>query len=113
MGNTFKAGLALFKIRAAEGLQYRLAALSGATVSVFWALIEIVVLTVFYTYGNNAETAVNGLTLPQGVSYIWLAQLMVTLQAPSVDGDLMAKIASGDVGIDLCRPLDLYWHYAR
>ena len=42
MKNTFKVGLSLFRIRAAEGLQYRLAALSGATVSTFWALIESV-----------------------------------------------------------------------
>ena len=43
MRRTLKASWSLFKIRSAEGLQYRLAALSGATVSVFWALIEAVI----------------------------------------------------------------------
>ncbi len=111
MRKTFKAGLSLFKIRAAEGLQYRLAAFSGATVSTFWALIEIVVLTVFFKYGNNTAGSVNGLSLQQGVSYIWLGQLMGMLQMPGIDTDLMGKITSGDIGVELCRPLDLYWHW--
>ena len=112
MRKTFKAGLSLFKIRVAEGLQYRMAALSGATISIFWGLIEIVVLTVFFTYGHNASYSVNGMTLTQVVSYTWVAQMMVGLMLMSaVDGDLMAKITSGDVGVELCRPLDLYWHW--
>ena len=111
MRRTIKAGLSLFRIRAAEGLQYRLAALSGATVSSFWALIEVVVLTVFFTYGNNTGDSINGMTLSQGVSYIWLGQLMVMMQIPGIDSELMGKITSGDVGVELCRPLDLYWHW--
>jgi len=111
MKKTLKAGLSLFRIRVAEGLQYRIAAFSGATVSIFWSIIEIVVLIVFYTYGNKASGNINGLTLVQGISYIWLAQFMVGFMASGVDGDLMKKITSGDVGVELCRPLDLYWHW--
>ena len=114
MRRTIKASLSLFKIRATEGLQYRFAAFSGATVSTFWALIEVVILIVFFEHGNSVEGSVNGLSLTQGVSYIWLGQLLVMLQIPCIDGDLMGKITSGDIGIELCRPLDLYWHwYAR
>lgn len=111
MTKTLKVSLSLFRIKAAEELQYRLAAFSGATVSTFWALIEVVVLTIFFTYGNNTGESINGLTLSQGVSYIWLGQLMVMLQMPGIDGDLMTKITNGNIGIDLCRPLDLYWHW--
>ena len=117
MKRTLKAGVSLFKIRTAEGLQYRMAALSGATISIFWALIEIVILTVFFEYGESAAVngSIGGLTLSRGVSYIWIAQMMVGLMLMSaVDGDLMVKITSGDIGVELCRPLDLYWHwYAR
>ena len=60
MRRTLKAGLSLFRIRAIEGLQYRLAALSGATVSTFWALIEVVILIVFFKYGNNTAGSING-----------------------------------------------------
>ena len=108
---TFKAGLSLFKIRVAEGLQYRIAAISGATISIFWALIEVVVLTVFFTYGNNSDGSINGMTLAQGISYIWLAQFMVGFLGSNIDGDLLGKITGGDVGVELCRPLDLYWHW--
>ncbi|MDR1628962.1 MAG: hypothetical protein LBS36_01930 [Oscillospiraceae bacterium] len=111
MRRTWKAGLSLFKIRAAEGLQYRLAALSGATISIFWALIEVVILSVFFRYGAKTADSVNSLTLAQGVSYVWLGQLMVMLQMPGVDTDLHQKITNGDIGIELCRPLDLYWHW--
>jgi len=106
-----KAGISLFRIRAAEGLQYRIAALSGASVSAFWALIEVVILTVFFRYGHNTGDSINGMTLSQGVSYIWLGQLMVWLQTPAIDGDLLNKITGGDIGVELCRPLDLYWHW--
>lgn len=111
MKRVIKACLSLFRIRAIEGLQYRLAALSGATVSTFWALIEVVILIVFFKYGNNTSGIINGLTLSQGISYIWLGQLLVMLQIPSIDGDIMSKITSGDISIELCRPLDLYWHW--
>ena len=116
MRRTLKAGLSLFKIRVAEGLQYRIAGLTGATIGIFWALIELIVLTVFFTYGNNtvenlATDSINGMTLAQGVSYIWLVQIMVGFMGTNIDGDLLGKITSGDVGIELCRPLDLYWHW--
>jgi ABC-2 type transport system permease protein len=108
---TLKAGLSLFRIRVAEGLQYRIAALSGATISIFWGLIEVVVLTVFFTYGNKTGDNINGMTLAQGISYIWLAQFMVGFLGSTIDGDLLGKITSGDIGVELCRPLDLYWHW--
>ena len=111
MRKTLKSGLSLFRIRVAEGLQYRIAAISGATISIFWGLIEVVVLTVFYTYGNNVGDNINGLTLAQGISYIWLAQCMVGFLGSGIDGDLLKKITSGDVSVELCRPLDLYWHW--
>ena len=112
MKRTFKAGLSLFRIRTAEGLQYRMAALSGATVSTFWALIEVAILTVFFTYGNvGAGDSINGMSLSQSISYIWIAQWMVMLSLSSIDGDLLGKINNGDIGVELCRPLDLYWHW--
>ena len=111
MKKTFKAGLSLFRIRVAEGLQYRLAALSGATVSSFWALIEIVILTVFFTYSNNTSESINGMTLVQGIAYIWLTQSLYGLLAMGIDEDIRTKITGGDVSVELCRPLDLYWHW--
>ena len=111
MKKTIFTGFSLFKIKTAENLQYRFAALSGATVSIFWALIEVAVLSVFFIYGQNAGDRVNGMTLSQGVKYIWIAQFLFGLSATGVDGELLNKIVNGDVGVELCRPLDLYWHW--
>jgi len=112
MRRTLKAGWALFRIRAAEVLQYRVAAFSGATVSIFWVLIEVAVLTVFYKYGNTGPGgSINGMNLAQAVTCRWVGEFMVMLAHGGIDGDLLRKITSGDIGVELIRPLDLYWHW--
>lgn len=103
----------IFRIQLAEGLQYRLAALSGAAISVFWCLIEITVLSVFFLHGDRAGAAGigNGMTLRQAVSYQWLSQFLCVMGMVGLGGDILGKIDSGDVGIELCRPLSLYSHW--
>ena len=110
--STARACFSLFRIKTAEGFQYRLAWISGATVGIFWALIEITVLAVFYNYAENKEAGMMaGLTLKQVVTYVWVAQAVWTMQPMSIDSDILGKINSGDVGIELCRPIDLYFHW--
>ncbi len=102
---------ALFRIRLHEGLQYRVAAWAGASTSIFWALIEITMFTVFYTYAENREAGfMAGLSLRQVVSYVWIGQTLFMMQL-SLDPDLLAKIEDGDVAVEMCRPLDLYNHW--
>ncbi len=110
MRRTLRACRSLFQVRFSEGLQYRFSALSGATIGIFWGLIECVILTVFYQYSQNPQNS-NGLSLSAAISYVWLAQVMIHLAAGSIDADVMEKIRSGDVGLELCRPLDLYFHW--
>ncbi len=105
-----RACLSLFKIHLAQGLQYRLAALSGGSISIFWALIELSVYTAFFTYGDNRLNTA-GMTLPMTVTYIWLGQALFAIQPMSIDGDILNAIVKGDVGLALCRPLSLYWHW--
>ncbi len=110
--STAKACWSIFRIKTAEGFQYRIAGLAGATTGIFWALIEITVYTVFYTYANNKHAGfMAGLSLKQVVSYVWLGQLLYLMQPLSIDREILEKITSGDVGIELCRPLDLYFHW--
>jgi ABC-2 type transport system permease protein len=109
---TAKACLSIFRIKTAEGFQYRIAGIAGASTSIFWVLIEITVYTVFYRYANNREAGlIAGLSLKQIVSYAWLTQLFFFMQPMSIDGEILNKITSGDVGIEMCRPLDLYFHW--
>jgi len=103
---TLRACMSLFRIRAVESMQYRAAALVNSSVGIFWAFIEITVFTIFYTYGNNQGNA--ALTLPQVVSYSWLGQMLFGMMNLDVDGELRGKINSGDVGVELCRPMSFY-----
>lgn len=108
-----KACLSIFRIKTAEGFQYRIAGLAGASTNIFWGLIEITVYTIFYTYADNKEAGViAGLSLKQVVSYVWLTQVLFLMQPMSIDGEILGKITSGDVGIEMCRPIDLYFHWS-
>lgn len=109
---TAKACLSIFRIKTAEGFQYRMAGLAGASTSIFWVLIEITVYTIFYTYANNKGAGLAaGFSLKQVVSYAWLTQLLFLMQPMSIDSEILGKITSGDVGIEMCRPIDLYFHW--
>jgi len=110
--SNIKACFSLFRIKTASSIQYRIAGLAGATTSIFWVLIEITVYIIFYTYANNKESGIIGaLTLKQVISYAWLTQLLFLMQPMSIDSEILSKITNGDVGIEMCRPLDLYFHW--
>lgn len=111
-----RALLSLLRIRVAEGLQYRLAGLSSASIGFFWGVIEITAISVLFTHGDRAAAAVNGMTLPQMVSYIWIGQVMLPFfgGSGSINSEILDMIRSGNVGIELCRPMDVYtFWYAR
>ena len=106
---TYKVCVALFRVRVVECLQYRVVALANASISIFWGILQIVMFTVFFTYGNPDSAA---LTLTQAISYAWLVQILLGFVGSlGIDGDLREKITSGDVALELCRPLDLYSHW--
>jgi len=107
---TLKACLALFRIQTAVALQYRVAALVNSSTGIFWALIEATVYTVFYKYAANRGAAIP-LSLSQMMSYIWLNQAIWSFMLFDIDGDIRMKISNGDVGVELCRPLELYSHW--
>ena len=100
------------RIQTASGLQYRLAALVGAVTPVFWGIVMVTVFHVYYAYSENSGAGVQaGLTLGQTVSYLWLVEVVQFIAGPFIVGDILAKIESGDVGIELCRPLDIQLHW--
>jgi len=107
---SLKACLSLFRIRVAESFQYRMAALSGVVTSLVWVIVEAAAFTVFFKYADNASIA-GGLTLDQTISHVWVRELLLFMQPYNIDDDLLTKITNGDVGVEMCRPLDLYWHW--
>ena len=109
---TLSVSLAFFRMKAAQGMQYRAAGLSGAATGTLWCLIEIAVYTAFYRYAQNRDAvSAAALTLPQMVTYSWIGQALFSLLPHGPDGDILQKIRSGDVALELCRPLDLYAHW--
>lgn len=109
MRRTFRACMALFKIRVTERLQYRAAAIANSSIGIFLGFLQIAMFTVFYTYGNADSAA---LSLSQAISYAWLVQILLGLTGIySIDSELREKIVSGDVALELCRPLDLCSHW--
>ena len=110
MKRTVKACAALFRVRVAESFQYRMAALSGAVTSLVWAVVEVAAFSAFFMYADNKGFA-GGLTLEQTVSHVWARELLLFLMPYSIDEELLNKIEKGDIALDMCRPLDVYWHW--
>lgn len=106
-----RACRSLFRIKLAEAFAYRISALTNTAIGLFWAILECVMYTVFFSYGAAGAAAGGGLTLSQTISYVWLAQSFGFLAIGSVNGEILSKINDGNVGIELCRPLDLYFHW--
>jgi len=94
-------------------LQYRAALWGGLTINLFYGFVHVVIISTFYSYGAFTGTSQEaGMTMQQAVSYAWLVQLLIhMLPSMSADNEVREKIKNGDVGIELCRPLDLYAHW--
>ena len=110
MKRTILTCFSLFRVQVAEGFQYRIAALSGTITSLVWAFVEVAAFTVFFKYSSNAGS-VGGLTLAQTISHVWVRELLLFMQPYSIDAALLEKINNGDISVEMCRPLDLYWHW--
>lgn len=110
MSRTLRACVSLFRIRVAESFQYRMSAFSGVVTSLVWAFVEAAAFTVFFKNADNAGFT-GGLTLNQTISHVWVRELLLFMQPYSIDDELLIKITNGDIGIEMCRPLDLYWHW--
>jgi len=109
MSRTLKACRSLFIIRVAENLQYRAAGIANSSISIVWSILQIVVFTVFFTFGDTTGAA---MTLSQAITYAWLTQIMWGFVGYfTLDAEIREKVISGNVALDLCRPLDLYAHW--
>ena len=88
-------------------LQYRAAALAGMVTQAFWGALKLMVFAAFY----SAATAPAPMRFSDVVAYTWLAQALFALLPWNVDDDLAVQIRSGNVAVELLRPLDLYSYW--
>lgn len=104
-----RALFSIFRTECAKGFQYRADGLAGAAVSIFYVFLELIVFSLFYRFGDNPSAGADaGMAFSQLATYVWLGQIFFLMQPSSVDPDIHEQIVNGNVGIDLCRPLDLY-----
>jgi ABC-2 type transport system permease protein len=91
-------------------LAYRSAALAGLfTNSVFGGVISAVYLA-FYREGAAGEE-VAGYTIDEVLTYVWVAQALISVIAIWGWWDIALSIRTGDIVADLMKPIDyyLYW----
>lgn len=104
----WRAYLSILRIRLIGGLQYRAQAIAGVAINAFWGVILVTILMLFYKYGYRQHI---GMTLAQGVTYIWFGQCFINLIPMQLDNEIYQRITSGDFAYELCRPLDVYGHW--
>lgn len=97
--------LSLFRIRFANGLQYRTAAYAGIATQFAWGTMNILLYTAFYrTNPANFPMAFSQLS-----SYIWLQQAFISLfMVWGLDNGIFELIRSGNIAYELARPVNLY-----
>jgi ABC-2 type transport system permease protein len=87
-------------------LQYRGAALAGVFTQCFFGLVRVMVFEAFYR--SAPAGAAPPMSHAQMCSYVWLGQAMLAMFPWSTDADLRELVRTGNVGYELCRPVDLY-----
>lgn len=100
-----KKYLAIFRIRFANSLQYRAAALAGIATQFAWGFMELLAFSAFY----KANPAAFPMEFSQTVSYIWLQQAFLALfMVWFFEAEIFNAITSGGIAYELARPMDLY-----
>jgi ABC-2 type transport system permease protein len=102
-----QAYLSIFRIRVLAVLQYRLAALAKLGPPIFVGLVQTMFFTAFFAGQPDGHP----MTVAQTITYCWMIQLLVGIQPWSGDPEALQAIRTGNVAYELCRPLDLYWHW--
>ena len=96
--------LAIFSSKFREQLQYRAAALAGIATQVVFGFIILMVLLAFY----ESSDVTPPLTTAQTLAYVWLGQALLGLLPWNVDPGVADSIRTGEVALDLLRPIDTY-----
>lgn len=98
----------LFKMSFKGELQYRAKAISGIATQFFWGLLYIYLYTSFMK-----DSAVDGFSISQMASFIWLGQAFFVLRYMDLPKKCASEIENGDVCYKFVRPINLYnqWYF--
>lgn len=98
-----KSYFGVFKMQFKGELQYRAKAISGMMTQFFWGLMYILLYSAFMKDGT-----VNGFTLSQMTSYVWLGQAFFAFRYVFMLSSVSKEVISGDVCYKFTKPIDLY-----
>ena len=98
-----KSYFALFKMTFKGELQYRAKAISGIITQLFWGAMYISLYTAFMKNGS-----VNGFTIAQMASYIWLGQAFFAMKYVAMPKGAAKEIVGGNVCYKFTRPINIY-----
>lgn len=102
---TIRKYRSILRIRFANGMQYRAAALAGIVTQFAWGGMYLILYHTFYQSGTGAFP----MDMQALSAYIWLQQAFLALfMIWGMDNDIFELISSGNIAYDLCRPCDLY-----
>jgi len=93
----------MFKMSFKGELQYRAKAFSGVLTQFFWGIMFVYLYTAFM--GGNV---IDGFSVPQMASYVWLGQAFFAMRFLDVSKDTAREIQSGDVCYKFTKPINLY-----
>lgn len=98
-----KSYLGLFKMTFKGELQYRAKALSGITTQLFWGILYVFLYTAFM-----GGKIIEGFSVQQMASYVWLGQAFFVLRFVDLPKNCAQEIENGNVCYKFVRPVDLY-----
>lgn len=102
---TIRKYRSILRIRFANGMQYRAAALAGIVTQFAWGGMYLILYHTFYQSGTGAFP----MDMQALSAYIWLQQAFLALfMVWDMDNDIFELISSGNIAYELCRPCDLY-----
>lgn len=97
--------ISFFRIRFANGLQYRAAAYAGIITQFAWGFMTLLMFWAFYKSDKNSFP----MSFEQLSSYIWLQQAFLALfMAWFFENEIFGTITSGNIAYELCRPISVY-----
>ncbi|WP_445491376.1 ABC transporter permease [Niallia sp. 03133] len=103
-----KAYYAVLKLRLANGMQYRAAALAGVATQFFWGFIYIMIFEAFYDQSLPHQP----ISLKELVTYLWLQQsFLAFIMLWFRDNELFDLITTGNIAYELCRPCGIYEYW--
>ena len=93
----------LFKMTFKGELQYRAKAISGMMTQLFWGIMYVYLYTAFM-----GGKIIEGFSIPQMASYVWLGQAFFVLRFPDLPKNCASEIENGNVCYKFVRPINLY-----